>query len=70
MVALTINTNLSSLNSQRVLELSRSQLGKSITRLASGVKISGAVRWCRRACPQRKSSFRRPGFETRLQKSE
>ena len=42
MVALTINTNLASMNSQRVLELSRSQLGKSITRLASGVKISGA----------------------------
>jgi len=42
MVALTINTNLASLNSQRVLELSRSQLGRSITRLATGVKISGA----------------------------
>ena len=42
MVALTINTNLASLNSQRVLELSRSQLRQSITRLASGVKISGA----------------------------
>jgi flagellin len=42
MVALTINTNMPSLNSQRVLELSRSQLGQSITRLASGVKISGA----------------------------
>ena len=42
MVALSINTNLASMNSQRVLELSRSQLGRSITRLASGVKISGA----------------------------
>ena len=42
MVALTINTNLASMNSQRVLELSRSQLGRSITRLASGVKVSGA----------------------------
>ena len=42
MVALTINTNLASLNSQRVLELSHSQLGRSITRLATGVKISGA----------------------------
>ena len=42
MVALTINTNLASLNSQRVLELSRSQLRQSITRLASGVKIAGA----------------------------
>ena len=43
MAALNINTNLPSLNSQRVLELSRSQLGRTITRLASGVKISGAV---------------------------
>ena len=42
MGALTINTNLASLNSQRVLELSRSQLGQSITRLASGVKVAGA----------------------------
>ena len=42
MVALSINTNLASMNSQRVLELSRSQLGRSITRLASGVKITGA----------------------------
>ena len=42
MVALTINTNLASLNSQRVLELSRFQLRQSITRLASGVKIAGA----------------------------
>ena len=43
MVALTINTNLSSLNSQRVLELSRSQLGKSISRLSSGIRIEEAV---------------------------
>jgi flagellin len=43
MGALTINTNLASLNTQRVLELSRSQLGKSISRLASGVKIQGAA---------------------------
>jgi flagellin len=42
MAALTINTNLSSLNSQRVLELSRSQLGKSINRLSTGIKIEGA----------------------------
>lgn len=42
MGALTINTNLSSLNAQRVLELSRSQLGKSISRLSSGIRISGA----------------------------
>ena len=43
MVALTINTNLASQNTQRVLELSRSQLGKSITRLASGIKINEAA---------------------------
>ena len=43
MVALTINTNLPSLNSQRVLELSRSQLGKSISRLSSGIRIEEAV---------------------------
>jgi len=42
MGALTINTNLSSLNAQRVLELSRSQLGKSITQLASGIRINGS----------------------------
>ena len=42
MGALTINTNLASLNSQRVLELSRSQLGKSITRLSSGIKVNSA----------------------------
>ncbi|MBC8286763.1 MAG: flagellin FliC [Nitrospinae bacterium] len=42
MGTLTINTNLSSLNAQRVLELSRSQLGKSISRLASGIRISEA----------------------------
>jgi flagellin len=39
MGALTINTNLASLNSQRVLELSRSQLGKSISRLSSGIRV-------------------------------
>jgi flagellin len=43
MAALTINTNLSSLNSQRVLELSRSQLGKSISRLSSGERIEEAA---------------------------
>lgn len=43
MGALTINTNLSSLNTQRVLELSRSQLGKSITRLSSGIKVNEAA---------------------------
>ncbi len=42
MGALTINTNLASLNAQRVLELSRSQLGRSITQLASGLRITGA----------------------------
>ncbi len=43
MGALTINTNLASLNTQRVLELSRSQLGKSITRLSTGIKIQGST---------------------------
>ncbi len=43
MGALTINTNLSSLNTQRVLELSRSQLGKTITRLSTGIKIQGST---------------------------
>ncbi|MZH40624.1 MAG: flagellin FliC [Nitrospinae bacterium] len=43
MGALTINTNLSSMNAQRVLELNRSQVGKSITRLASGIKINEAT---------------------------
>ncbi|MBT5027454.1 MAG: flagellin FliC [Nitrospinaceae bacterium] len=42
MGALTINTNLSSLNTQRVLELNRSQLGKSINTLSSGVKVAGS----------------------------
>lgn len=41
MSALTINTNLASLNSQRALDLSHSKLGKSITRLSSGIKVSG-----------------------------
>ena len=43
MVALTINSNLASDNSQRALEFNRSQLGQSITRLASGVKIKSAL---------------------------
>jgi flagellin len=43
MGALTINTNLASMNTQRVLELSRSQLGKSITRLSTGIKIQGST---------------------------
>ncbi len=43
MGALTINTNLSSMNAQRVLELSRSQVGQSITRLASGIRINEAT---------------------------
>lgn len=37
---LRIFTNLSSLNSQRVLELNRSQLGSSIERIASGIRVN------------------------------
>ena len=43
MGGLVINTNLSSLNSQRVLENSNRQLGKSINRISSGIKIEGAT---------------------------
>ena len=43
MVALVLNTNLSSLNAQRHLENNRSQLGSSITRISSGVRIAGAA---------------------------
>mgnify|MGYP002632283832 CR=1 FL=1 len=42
MGALVINTNISSLNSQRVLANNQAQLGNSITRISSGVKIGGA----------------------------
>ncbi len=42
MVALVINTNLSSLNAQRHLEDNRSQLGSSINRISSGIRIEGA----------------------------
>lgn len=42
MVALVLNTNLSSLNAQRHLEDSRSQLGSSINRISSGIRIEGA----------------------------
>ena len=42
MGGLVINTNLSSLNSQRVLENSNRQLGKSINRISSGIKIQRA----------------------------
>ena len=41
MVALALNTNLSSLNAQRHLENNRSQLGNSINRISSG-RIEGA----------------------------
>ena len=41
MVALVLNTNLSSLNAQRHLENNRSQLGSSINRISSG-RIEGA----------------------------
>ena len=41
MVALALNTNLSSLNAQRHLENNRSQLGSSINRISSG-QIEGA----------------------------
>ena len=41
MVALALNTNLSSLNAQRHLENNRSQLGDSINRISSG-RIEGA----------------------------
>ena len=43
MGGLVINTNLSSLNSQRVLENSHRELGKSINRISSGIKIEGAT---------------------------
>jgi flagellin len=39
-MALRIFTNLTSLNSQRVLELNRSRLGRSISRVASGLRIT------------------------------
>ena len=41
MVALALNTNLSSLNAQRHLENNRSQIGSSINRISSG-RIEGA----------------------------
>jgi len=43
MVGIVLNTNLSSLNAQRNLEINRSQLGGSITRIASGIRIEGAA---------------------------
>ena len=39
-MALRIFTNISSLNTQRVLELNRSRLGRSISRVASGKRIT------------------------------
>ncbi|MCH8156287.1 MAG: flagellin FliC, partial [Nitrospinae bacterium] len=41
-MALRVFTNLSSLNAQRSLEVSRSQLGNSIERIASGIRINRA----------------------------
>ncbi len=39
-MSLKIFTNVSSLNSQRALESNRSQLGRSISRIASGIRIT------------------------------
>ncbi len=41
-MALRIFTNLSSLNSQRALEINRSLLGSSIERIASGIRVNRA----------------------------
>lgn len=41
-MSLKIYTNLSSLNSQRHLELSRLQMGTSITRISSGIRLTKA----------------------------
>lgn len=41
-MALRIFTNLSSLNSQRVLDINNNQLGRSISRIASGIRIQTA----------------------------
>ena len=43
MAGLVINTNIASLNSQRILEKSHNQLAQSVTRVSSGVKIAGAT---------------------------
>ena len=42
MVALTLNTNLSSLNAQRHLDDVQSELGDTIDRISTGVRIQGA----------------------------
>jgi flagellin len=42
MVALTLNTNLSSLNAQRHLDSVQAELGDAIDRISSGVRIQGA----------------------------
>lgn len=41
-MALIVNTNISSLNARRNLENNQSQLGGSISRISSGVRIDGA----------------------------
>lgn len=42
-MALIVNTNISSLNTQRNLSISNSQLGKSLERLSSGLRINRAA---------------------------
>ena len=42
MVALTLNTNLSSLNAQRHLDDVQSELGDTIDRISTAVRIQGA----------------------------
>ena len=42
MVALTLNTNLSSLNAQRHLDSVQEELGDAIDRISSGIRIQGA----------------------------
>jgi flagellin len=41
-MALTINTNVASLNAQRNLSITQGQLNKSLQRLSSGLRINGA----------------------------
>ena len=42
MVALTLNTNMSSMNAQRHLDSVQAELGDTIDRIATGVKIHDA----------------------------
>ena len=42
-MALTINTNIPSLNAQRGLNASQGTLAKALQRLSSGLRINGAV---------------------------